>query len=142
MTEHSMTVGTEFAGHPRRITEARLLTFSGGPLTNPDFPRKNIHTNLEFAQSTGVPTRIASGTQYQGHLFTLLIDLFGETWLSEGTMAVKMTDIVREGDTVTAKAKVTAAEPSADGTLVTMDVWSERQDGATVLAGTATGIAR
>ena len=137
-----MTPGAEFAGTPRNITEARLLTFSGGPLTNPDFPRKNIHTNLEFAQSTGVPTRIASGTQYQGHLFTLLIDLFGDGWLSNGTMAVKMTDIVREGDTVTAKARVTATEPADGGTLVTMDVWSERQDGATVLTGTASGIAR
>lgn len=131
--------GVEFAGRPRAITAARMLAFSGGPLTRPGWPAPNIHTSTEIARSSGLPGRIASGTQYQSFIVELMIDVFGEAWLAGGKMAVKLVDLVEEGQVVRARARVTGVEEGDRGTEVHLDVWCEREGGAKVLVGTAAG---
>lgn len=136
-----LEVGREFLGQPKPMTLARLLMFSGGPLTAPDFPKSNIHTDAEFARSTGVPGRIASGTQYQSYLVELMLDVFGDDWLRGGTMEVKLVALVHEGETVRARAKITETTAVEDGALAKMHVWCENEAGKAVLVGTATGLA-
>jgi acyl dehydratase len=132
-------IGDRFRGRPKAMTLSRLLAFSGGPLAEPGWPKRNIHTDEAFARSTGLPGVCAAGTQYQAHLVELMVDLFGETWLAGGSMAVKMVDLVMAGDSVTANAEVTNVEREGESRVVHFDVWSERQDGAKVLVGTASG---
>ncbi len=133
-------VGSEFAGRPKTVSWERLWTFSGGPFTADGWPRKNIHTDLETAKALGVYTVSASATQYFGYVVSLLIDLFGERWLSSGSITAKFIAIVTVKDVIQAKARVTETRPDGDnGHVFQLDIWCENQDGAKVLVGSATG---
>lgn len=127
--------GDAFSGAPKRMSLPRLLMFSGGPIGDPDFPKPNIHTDDATAKEAGLPGVCASGTQYQGALVELMIDLFGEGWLAGGRLAVKLVDLVLVDQTVHAKAVVRETE----GSTVHLDVWCARDDGGKVLVGTASG---
>ncbi|MDN5347802.1 MAG: hypothetical protein PWP65_1366 [Clostridia bacterium] len=135
-------VGQEFSGKPKKITWERLWTFSGGPFAASGWPKKNIHTDIDFAKNAGLPTACASGTQYQGYVIQLLIDLFGEEWLKNGKMNVKFIKLVPEGDTLIAKAKVQSKEEDGSAVKYTLDIWCENQNGDKVLVGTASGLVK
>lgn len=141
MIERSISIGTELSGAAKRYAAARLLTFSGGPIAEPGFPRKNIHTDTQFARSTGLPARCASGTHFQGQMVEFLIDLFGESWFNTGTMNVKFVDLVLEDQTVTAHARVTnRIDDPKSRARIELDIWSMRGDGRQVMTGTAIGL--
>ena len=132
-------IGDGFAGKRKTITEARVFAFSGGRLNAPGWPVKNIHTDLEFAKSCGLQTRSVSGTQYMGYLIELMVDLFGESWLSHGKMELKFIAIVDVEDNLLAKAVVTSKALEGLGTRFVLDMWCENQHGNKVAVGTATG---
>jgi acyl dehydratase len=135
--------GAEFSWKPKEVTWERLWTFSGGPFAAKGWPKKNLHTDLEFAKSVGLPTVAASGTQFQGYAVQLMIHLFGKDWLSNGTMSVKFIKMVVEKDIITAKAKVQSREHREPATIKYMlDIWCENQKGDKVMVGTATGMVR
>jgi acyl dehydratase len=133
-------IGQTFSGRKKTISWERLWTFSGGPFAAEGWPRKNLHTDLGFAKACGLPSVGASGTQYQGHLCELFLDLFGEAWLRTGSMTAKFIALVDVGDVLQSKAVVTS-KALADGHVrLTFDIWCENQRGAKVLVGTATGL--
>jgi acyl dehydratase len=132
-------IGAEFAGKRKTISEARVLAFSGGRFGAPGWPAKNIHTDLDFARSCGLQTRSVSGTQFMGYLIELMVDLFGESWLSHGKMELKFISIVDVEDSLLTKAVVTSKEPEGSGTRVVLDMWCENQHGNKVAVGTAAG---
>jgi len=133
-------VGAEFAGKRKRISETRVLAFSGGRFDAPGWPAKNIHTDLEFAKSCGLQTRSVSGTQYMGYLIELMVDLFGESWLSHGKMDLKFVAIVDVEDSLLTKAVVISKELEGSGTRFVLDMWCENQHGNKVAIGTAVGL--
>ena len=55
-----MEEGQEFEGPLQTLTLERMLAFSGGPITTPDWPAKNLHTNFEKAKEAGLSAPIAS----------------------------------------------------------------------------------
>ena len=133
-------VGQEFSGKLKRMSWERIAAFSGGAFNTPGWPKKNIHTDLEAAKNTGLTTVYVSGTQYFGHMAEFMIDLFGEGWLSGGTMSnVKLIKAVAEGDTLQVKATVLSKEEAGSTVKVTLDICSENQNGDKVAVGTATG---
>jgi acyl dehydratase len=132
-------IDTVFVGQTRIVSWERLWAFSGGPFAAEGWPRRNIHTDLTAANAAGVSRVAASGTQYQGHLVGLLIDLFGEGWLSSGTLAFRLPAVVGVGDRITPKVRVMGVADGPSGARVTLEVWCENQHGDRVLAGTATG---
>ena len=136
-------VGQEFAGKPKKLTCERLWAFSGGAFDTPDWPKKNIHTNLEFARSTGLDRTYASATQYLGYVTELMADLFGEDWFRGGKLGnAKFIKPVTEGDTITVKARVESKDEGNQITRYVLDVWCENQNADKVLFGTATGEVR
>ena len=139
MIDGSIAEGTQFVGIGKKITAARLMAFSGGPFTEPKWPRTNIHTDTEFAKSTGLPSRCASGTQFHGHMVEFLITLFGQRWFESGTINVKFVDLVLEDHVVTPHCKVLSRErpEKGDATRIELEVWCEREDGRKVMTGTA-----
>ena len=132
-------VGGEFTGKTKTISETRVFAFSGGRFDAPGWPSKNIHTDLEFAKSCGLQTRSVSATQYMGYLTELMIDLFGETWLSHGSMELKFIAIVDVGDRLVSKAVVTLKESEDSKTKFSLDIWCQNQHGNKVFVGTAMG---
>ncbi|UCD08081.1 MAG: MaoC family dehydratase [Dehalococcoidales bacterium] len=133
--------GESFSGKSKKVSWERIWAFSGGPFTFEGWPKKNIHTDIDYARACGLPDNkvAASATQFQGYLVQLMIDLFGIEWLSRGTMDVKFIRIVNAGDIITASAAVISKEKNEHSTLFTMNVDCENQDGEKVLVGTATG---
>ena len=82
------------------MTSYRTWLFSGGWPRFDGWPAKNVHTDLAFAQQSGLPTRAASGAMMQGYLYELMVDLFGEGWLERGQLSLKFIRIVDVGDTI------------------------------------------
>lgn len=134
----TVELGHIIRGAPRQLTLARTLAFSGGPLDASDWPARNLHTNLEVANETGLAKVVASGTQFEGYLATHLVRIFGKHWYSAGAWDVKIVRSVQVGDTVTPVAKLLSRDLQAEGVSVEVEVWCENQDAQNVLTGTAT----
>jgi acyl dehydratase len=136
-------VGQELSGKPKKMTWERIAAFSGGAFNTPGWPKKNIHTDLEFSKETGLTKVYVSGTQYFGHIAEFMIDHFGEEWLSGGQVSdLKLIAPVTEGDIVRAKAIVQSKEEKGATVTYTLELWSENQNGEKVAVGTATGVVR
>jgi len=131
--------GEKFIGNPKKVSWERLWTFSGGPFNNSEWPKKNIHTDLEFARKCGLPSVAASATQFQGYVIQLMIELFGIQWLYHGTMDVKFIKIVDAGDTLTAGAEISKIDALNGVKLFILNIFCENQRGEKVLVGSATG---
>lgn len=143
MTQPISTVpepGTEFAGKDKRISLERLWTFSGGPFALEGWPKKNLHTDPDTAERVGLSALAASATQLQGHIAELLLDLFGDEWLTNGTMDVKFIDITKDNDVSQVKAVFTESTDEDGRQRLLFDVWCETQDGRKTLVGTCTGL--
>lgn len=135
-------IGEQFSGKPKKMSFERLWTFSGGPFTGTGWPKQSTHTDVEFARTRGLRTAIASGTQSEGHLVELMIQLFGAEWFSHGTLDIKMTGPVELDDIVTAKAVVKEKADDVGATRYVLDVWVENQRGEKSIVGSASGIKR
>lgn len=133
--------GETFTGKSKKVAWERIWAFSGGPFTLDGWPKKNIHTDIEYAKACGIPEKVAtSATQFQGYLVQHMIDLFGAEWLSHGTMDVKFIRIVNAGDTIASTVSVREKTKTENSTLFDLDVCCENQYGENVLVGTATGV--
>ena len=130
----------EIFGSLKRITGSHVDAFSGGFPKGPGWPNKNIHTDLEFAKSCGLSERNVSGTMFEGYLTELMIDLFGESWLREGSMSLVFVRMVNVGETLQAKAVVKSRQVEHSVVRFVMEVWCENKLGEKVVLGTASGI--
>ncbi|MYB76909.1 MAG: MaoC family dehydratase [Chloroflexi bacterium] len=136
---HNTPVGHTVTGRTKKVTSYRTWLFSGGWLRFDGWPAKNVHTDLAAARRSGLPTRAASGAMCLGYLTELLVDLFGEAWLSHGELTSKFIGIVDAGDDIVSKATVTNVEKTKSGVRIFLDVLCENQDGTPVVVGTASG---
>lgn len=137
MSSRAMEVGSMFEGRVREMSLDRILAFSGGFLSDPDWPHKNLHTDLAKAQDAGLPDLIASGNQSVGILVALLIEIFGSAWFTEGVLDLKIVNSVYSGDTVQAKAVVKERCEQGGAVDVMLDAWCENQNGVKVITGDA-----
>ena len=131
--------GYQVSGRLKTVAEERVYAFSGGLRQEPGWPSKNIHTDVEFARSCGLPTRAASGAMFEGYLTELMIDLFGVGWLRGGKMNLRFKSIVNPGDTLLPKAVVQSRQVEDSKVSFVLKVWCENQYGKEVVVGTATG---
>ena len=131
--------GHEVTGRAKTVTSLRTWLFSGGWPPEDGWPARNIHTDLEFARSSGLPARNAAGAMMEGYVAELMIDMFGPGWLSDGSYSVKFIRTVDIGDHVTSRARITARRPEAGGTAFDAELWCENQHGDKVVVGSGTG---
>ncbi len=136
---HDTPVGHTVTGRKKKVTSYRTWLFSGGWPRFDGWPAKNVHTDLAAAQQSGLPARAASGAMCLGYLTELLVDVFGEAWLTYGELTSKFIGIIDAGDDIVSKARVTDVAETESGVHVSLDVWCENQDGTPVVVGTATG---
>jgi acyl dehydratase len=132
--------GQEFSGKIRTLTLDRLNFFSGGFPRGPNWPAKNIHTDLEVAKKSGLKTRAASGAMFEGYITDHMIDLFGGDWLNYGTMSLSFIGVVDKDDKLIPRAVVRSKKMQGSEVEFTLDVWCENQHGAKVVVGTARGV--
>jgi acyl dehydratase len=139
LLQPDVSVGFRTKGPLKTATPYRTRLFSGGWPRTEAWPAKNVHTDEDFAKATGLQGRNASGAMMQGYLAELMLDMFGEGWLSGGTFSLKFVHQVGMGDSVTAEATVTAAREVGRSVAVELDVSCKNQHGEVVTVGTATG---
>ena len=130
-------VGATQSGRALTLSLARVLAFSGGPLGDPGWPERNLHTDLAHARAAGLDHLIASGTQSEGLLIEFLIDTLGAAnWYRGGHLDVRFLKPVKVGDTVVPKLRWTKCETRDDALHVTAECWCEIDDGDRVLDAT------
>lgn len=130
-------VGSVFTGPVHRLSVERVLAFSGGPFSRPNWPDRNLHTDLAKAQEAGLAGVIVSATQFQGFLIDLMIEVFGETWFTGGALETRVPKSLMLGDTLQAKATLQAIEGTGEARVFIMSISCENQNGEAVLTGTA-----
>jgi acyl dehydratase len=131
--------GSEFAGRLRTVSLERINFFSGGYPKGPNWPAKNIHTDLETAKRCGLETVAASGAMFEGYLVDLMIDLFGVEWLNYGMMNLAFINVVNKDDTLVPNGVVRSKEVAGSRVEFTLDLWCENQYGTKVVVGTGRG---
>ena len=136
MVAKDIQPGDDVTGPSKHVTSYRTWLFSGGWPRFEGWPNKDVHTDLEFAQARGLPTRVASGAMLEAYLAELMVDLFGESWLGRGRLDLKFVRPVEVDDRIVAHGMVKSKQ--RDG-AVHLDLRCENQHGEVVCAGTGKG---
>ena len=93
--------------------------------------RGNFHSDPEAAAELGYDRLIAQGMQVAGPAYGLLLDEWGEDFLTSGTLDLKFVGIVTDGQTV--DAEVAMSEDASRTTATITVTCGER----TAVVGTA-----
>jgi acyl dehydratase len=124
--------GPDLAPVKKTIDERRCWMFSG--------PGRNYHTDREQAEKLGFPNIVVQGMMSTCFVSQVMLDAFGEGWLTGGRMSVKLTNVLWVDETVTSYGKIREEVPEGDRTRVHCDVWVEKDDATRVLLGTASAL--
>ena len=125
MTARVVKVGDHFQLEKAPISKLQLVKYSGA---SGDF--NPIHTDDEFAKSSGYPGVFAHGMLSMAFVGELLSKTFGAAHTTR--LHVRFKSITWPGDVVTCHAEVT----SVDGDHAALKVWAATAKGITV-EGTA-----
>ena len=111
----------------KTITQIKINQFESCGILD----RENIHNNPELAkQRLGTTYPIASGRMSVAFASESLRKFFGaEVFNHTGTVNLKFLRPVKEGDTITVGGTVNSRQTVDNGTLVTVDLYCENQNG-------------
>lgn len=123
-------VGIRVYGRSKTMTLERLRIFSG--------PKKNIHTDEEAAHRAGLRAPIASATQSMGHVCELMIDYFGEGWLSGGTLKATFVRPIFVGDVLSYEGHIANKGSEGDHVTYVVQLTGLNQKAQPVTLATAT----
>jgi 3-hydroxybutyryl-CoA dehydratase len=121
-------VGAELVPVSHRVTMEDMILFEpeGG---------RNIHTDDEVARWAGLPAAIAAGVQFMSYIFEMLYGEYGFDAVPGTVLDVRIRTPVFAGDTVTARGRVTDADPQEGRQRLHLVVWCENQREEQVIAG-------
>ena len=122
----------------KTITQVKINQFESCGILD----RDNIHNNPELAkQRLGTTYPIASGRMSVAFASESLRKFFGaEAFNHTGTVNLKYLRPVKEGDTLTIGGGVNSRQTVDNGTLVTVDLYCENQNGDKTAVGQGTAI--
>jgi 3-hydroxybutyryl-CoA dehydratase len=138
----SFKVGAELRGPARVVTAERIewydsamLSAASGELAQVG---ANIHTDDDYARTQGLTAVIADGMIMTNWCSEMMVRHFGMDYLSRGELRTKFIKPVYLAQTVHVRGRVLSAEPGANGgTVYTLDVWCEDENGIKVTDGGA-----
>ena len=122
----------------KSITQVKINQFESCGIRD----RENIHNSPELAkQRLGTTYPIASGRMSVAFASELLREFFGaETFHHSGVVNLKFLRPVKEGDTVTISGNLNSSQEVDGGTMVTVDIACQNQDGNTTAVGQGSAI--
>ena len=122
----------------KTITQIKINQFESCGILD----RQNIHNSPELAkQRLGTTYPIASGRMSVAFASESLRKFFGaEVFNHTGTVNLKFLRPVKEGDTITVGGTVNSRETVDNGTLVTVDLYCENQNGDKTAIGQGTAL--
>ncbi len=120
----------------KTITQLKINQFESCGILD----RDNIHNSPELAkQRLGTTYPIASGRMSVAFASESLRKFFGaEVFNHTGTVNLKFLRPVKEGDTITVGGTVNSRQKVDNGTLVTVDLYCENQNGDKTAIGQGT----
>ena len=122
----------------KTITQVKIDQFESCGILD----RQNIHNSPELAkQRLGTTFPIASGRMSVAFASESLRKFFGaEVFNHTGTVNLKFLRPVKEGDTITVGGTVNSRQTVDNGTLVTVDLYCENQNGDKTAIGQGTAL--
>ncbi len=122
----------------KTITQVKINQFESCGIRD----RENIHNSPELAkQRLGTTFPIASGRMSVAFASESLRKFFGaEVFNHTGTVNLKFLRPVKEGDTLTIQGTVNSRQAVDNGTLVTVDISCENQNGDKTAVGQGSAI--
>ena len=100
-----------------------------------DMPN-SIH-NEEMARKMGFEGAPIPGMMMFGYITEMLVNFFGERWITQGKMGLKFTTPVLAGEGATAKGIVRDRVIEGGAVRLVVEVWCENQRGQRAAVGTA-----
>ena len=76
--------------------------------------RGNFHADPDAARDLGLPDLVAQGMQVAGPAYGLLLDEWGEEWLTRGMIELTFVGMVTADETVEARVDVDSDHASGD----------------------------
>ena len=89
------------------------------------------------AEEAGLAQIVVSGTQWEGYLVGLLVEIFGLGWFEGGSVDIKIPRSVRIGDVIRAAARLESLSECDGKATAELAVWCENASGEHVLVGAA-----
>jgi acyl dehydratase len=122
----------------KSITQVKINQFESCGIRD----RENIHNSPELAkQRLGTTYPIASGRMSVAFASELLREFFGaDTFHHSGVVNLKFLRPVKEGDTITINGNMNSSQDVDGGTMVTVDVSCQNQDGDTTAVGQGSAV--
>jgi 3-hydroxybutyryl-CoA dehydratase len=139
-----LKVGSEWRSAPREMTRERMRWYvDAQPTVAADNGRiqtqePTIHDDDDYARKQGLPGIIADGMISTNWIMGLLMDTFGEEFITKGKLRTKYIAPIYEDQVVISCAKVTAIE----GNAYKLEVWCEDDTAKKLTVGEATAYAR
>ncbi len=126
-------IGEELPPLTKTIQQRQIDCYSG---VRPH----SIHTDPEWARKKGFRAPLVQAMMSTAYVSQLMMQFAGQGFVKGGRMSVSFIKPVFVGDTLTVRGRVKSRETESDGTRVTVEVWSENQDGVKTMVGTASGV--
>ena len=122
----------------KSITQVKINQFESCGIGD----RENIHNSPELAkQRLGTTYPIASGRMSVAFASELLREFVGAaTFHHSGVVNLKFLRPVKEGDTVTISGNLNSSQEVDGGTMVTVDISCQNQEGNTTAVGQGSAI--
>jgi len=122
----------------KSITQVKINQFESCGIRE----RENIHNSPELAkQRLGTTYPIASGRMSVAFAAELLRKYFGpEIFHHSGVVNLKFLRPVKEGDAVTISGQYNSSAEVENGTLVTVDITCQNQNGNTTAIGQGSAV--
>ena len=124
--------GEDLASFEHAIDQRRCWMFSG--------PGANYHTDEEQARKLGFPRIVVQGMMSTCFVSQVMLEAFGEGWITGGKMSVKLTNVIWCDETVRVQARVREREREGTRERVHCDVWVDKPDATRALLGTASAV--
>ena len=120
------------------VTQAKINQFESCSILD----RENIHNNPELArQRLGTTFPIASGRMSVAFASEALRKFFGsQVFNHTGSVNLKFLRPVKDGDTVMVHGMVNSRQKVENGTLVTVDIYCENQNGDKTAVGQGSAV--
>ena len=125
--------GEELPPLTKTIQQRQIDCFSG---VRPH----SIHTDPDWARQKGFRAPLVQAMMSTAYVSQMMMQFTGLGFVKGGRMSVSFVKPVYVGDTLTLRGRVASRVAEGNRTRVTVEVWSQNQDGVTTMAGTASGL--
>lgn len=98
-----------------------------------------IHDDAR-ARTLGFKGALVPGITSLAYVIEMLMNLFGDNWMTSGEISLSFVNPLYEGERVTARAIVRQKRAEDKGLRLFLEVWAENDEGVKVAAGTASGL--